>query len=112
MAQTQLVPRHTRAYCGGFGAPGPLGALGAPGPFGAPGPLGAAPGPFGAAEAGADPPWVASLDASAGSSAPHFLQLVISGGLNEPHSGHFFIMSSKDGGLKHIDFLLYVDPWH
>ena len=37
-----------------------------------------------------------------GRSVPHFLHLSISGGLKEPQFGHFFIMSSNDGGLKHI----------
>jgi hypothetical protein len=68
------------------------GGFGAPGADGAPGALGAAPGADGAPEAGA----------SLGKSAPHFLHLTFSGGLNDPQLGHFVIMSSNDGGLKHI----------
>ncbi|RDB54505.1 hypothetical protein C1879_12090 [Paraeggerthella hongkongensis] len=72
-----------------MGAPG---AAGAPGAFGAPGAAGAPPGAAGAPGAGA----------SVGRSFPHFLHLSFSGGLNVPHDGHFFIMSSNDGGLKHM----------
>lgn len=46
---------------------------------------------------------MAASDAAASArSAPHFLHLVASGGLKVPQSAHFFIMSSNDGGLKHI----------
>ena len=54
------------------------------------------------------PAAAASSPPPSGRSAPHFLHLVFSGGLKEPQAGHFFIISSNDGGLKHISFLLLV----
>jgi hypothetical protein len=39
----------------------------------------------------------------AGRSVLHFLHFASSGGLKAPQDGHFFIMSSNDGGLKHME---------
>lgn len=76
----------------------------AAGGLGAPGALGAAPGALGAPGAGAGPePLFAEP-----SSVPHFLHLVASGGLKPPQLGHVFIISSNEGGLKHMSNPFYV----
>ena len=91
MVREAVKPEAMIAYAlGGFGAPG---AAGAPGALGAPGAAGAP----GAPGAGAPPAAAAS-----GRSVPHFLHFVCSGGLNAPQDGHFFIISSNDGGRKHM----------
>ena len=59
---------------------------------------GGPPGAFGADAGGR----VLGSAASAGRSASHFLHFDSSGALKAPQEGHFFIMSLKDGGLKHI----------